>query len=161
MSAPTDPNVRAISLADASKLAALHAAAFPADQVWTQKALEDLLRLDTTFALAIETDGTLSSVILVQCVVDEVEILTLTTHPSCQRKGFAARLLSHCLNDLRHRDVETCFLEVAEDNPGAIAFYEQFGFARTGIRPRYYKRLDGPPVSAILMSMPVGGQAIR
>lgn len=161
MSARVDHGVRPASLADASELAALHAAAFPAGQAWAQGALQDLLRLDTTLALAKEVDGKLASFILVQCAADEAEILTLATHPSRQRQGIAARLLAQCLSDLRRRDVETWFLEVAEDNPGAIAFYERFGFAQTGTRPGYYKRLEGPPVSAILMSMPVGGQAMR
>lgn len=161
MSHPVDQDVRFATLADASQLAALHAAAFPLGHAWTRGALEDLLRLDTTLALAMDADGPPASFILVQCAEDQAEILTLATHPSRQRQGLAARLLAHCLNQLRQRGIETWFLEVAEDNPGAISFYERFGFVRTGKRPRYYKRLEGSPVSAILMSMPVGGQAIR
>jgi ribosomal-protein-alanine N-acetyltransferase len=43
------------------------------------------------------------------------------------------------------------FLEVAEDNPGAIALYAQTGFTSVGRRGGYYARAGGPAVTAIVM----------
>lgn len=161
MNGRVDQTVREVTLNDVSQLATLHADAFPAGQAWTEGAFEDLLRLDTTLAFAIDADDRPVCVLLIQYVSDQAEILTLATHPSCQRQGLAARLLAHGVKQLRQRAVDICFLEVAEDNPGAIAFYAQSGFIQTGMRPGYYKRPERAPVNAILMSMPVGGQAIR
>jgi ribosomal-protein-alanine N-acetyltransferase len=35
--------------------------------------------------------------------------------------------------------IAACFLEVREDNLGAIALYEQAGYVKTGRRPAYYQ----------------------
>jgi [ribosomal protein S18]-alanine N-acetyltransferase len=65
---------------------------------------------------------------------DELEILSIATHPSYRRKGLA-RALIHEFCSSNRGDV---FLEVRESNLGAIAFYQALGFCRTGIRHSYY-----------------------
>lgn len=46
---------------------------------------------------------------------------------------------------------DAIFLEVAEDNPGAIALYRSTGFETVGRRPDYYPRKSRPPVAALIM----------
>ena len=43
------------------------------------------------------------------------------------------------------------FLEVAEDNPGAIALYERTGFTAVGRRASYYGRPGAQAVDAVVM----------
>lgn len=66
--------------------------------------------------------------------VATLRILLLCVTPSMQRRGIGSRLLqSLCTPDLRQ-----VYLEVREDNEGAIAFYRRHGFAMTERLPDYY-----------------------
>lgn len=147
--------------ADAERLAQLHQHAFPAGEAWTKDAFEELLALDTVSACALAGKQGLVSILLVQRGADQAEILTLATDPAARRKGYAKTLLDLAGQDLQSNGAKTWLLDVAADNAGAIAFYEKLGFSQDGKRPRYYKRLEGDRVDAILMSMPMGGQTIR
>ena len=44
--------------------------------------------------------------------------------------------------NLANQGISELFLEVAVDNPHAIALYERHGFERVGKRPNYYVRGD-------------------
>ena len=52
------------------------------------------------------------------------------------------------LEALRAEGAEVAFLEVRASNAGAIALYEQAGFAADGRRPRFYQN---PTEDAVLM----------
>jgi ribosomal protein S18 acetylase RimI-like enzyme len=45
-------------------------------------------------------------------------------------------------NELRKNGIKQIFLEVAEDNRPARSLYEQNGYVRVGIRPKYYDGVD-------------------
>jgi len=85
----------------------------------------------------------LTGLIIVQCAADQAEILTIVTHPSYRQLGIAASLLRAAQEKLITREVSIVFLEVAEDNEPAIAFYRSAGFEPFGIRPAYYRRENG------------------
>ena len=53
---------------------------------------------------------------------------------AARRNGLAAALLG----ELRRKAKGEIFLEVAENNPGAIALYTREGWVRIGSRPGYY-----------------------
>ena len=152
---------RSLGLADAERMADVHQLAFPPDEAWGQDAFESLLKLESVHALGLERAERLVSILLVQTAADQAEILTLATDPAARRKGHAQTLLGFAAQKLSEAGVETWLLDVAADNRDAITFYEKVGFTRDGLRPRYYKRLEGAHVDAILMSMPMGGQTIR
>ena len=63
------------------------------------------------------------------------------------RQGIARALLEEGIERLRREGVEQCHLEVRINNP-AILLYEALGFAKTGLRRRYYQ--DG--TDALVMS---------
>ncbi len=161
MTAARGLTLRSLGLADAERLAQLHLRAFPSGEAWTKDAFEELLALDTVSAFALAGKEGLVSILLVQGAADQAEILTLATDPAARRVGYAKTLLDLAGQDLLSKGAKTWLLDVAADNEGAIAFYEKLGFSQDGKRPRYYKRLEGDRVDAILMSMPMGGQTIR
>lgn len=138
-------------------LAALHARAFSGSEAWSASAIEASLQQSVNSGFGID-DGRIQSFIIIQTVADAAEILTIATDPEAQRQGFAKRLLVHIEQRIRPQKV---MLEVAQDNPGAIAFYERAGFTKDGCRPEYYRRLEGPRIDAILMSKRLAGQTHR
>jgi [ribosomal protein S18]-alanine N-acetyltransferase len=66
---------------------------------------------------------------------DEAELLNLAVDPAYRRHGVASKLL----RTLLHRVAGTVFLEVAENNPGAIALYRGLGWEAIATRRGYYE----------------------
>jgi [ribosomal protein S18]-alanine N-acetyltransferase len=141
-------NLRPATRADASALAEVHAAAF--DAPWTG---EDILRFAEApggFAIAAEAETAIAGFILCRAMAGEAEILTLAVRPNQRRRGVAHALVEAAAA-LAAPTVDVMFLEVAEDNPGAVALYESTGFSSVGRRGAYYARAGGPAVAAIVM----------
>jgi ribosomal-protein-alanine N-acetyltransferase len=66
----------------------------------------------------------------------EYEIHTIGVDAAYQGQGIGRQLLAALLE---YADDGTVFLEVRTDNGPAIALYESVGFARVGLRRRYYR----------------------
>ena len=140
--------LRRATRADGAALAALHAASF--DEPWSA---DDILRFADDrggFALVAddEEDGP-AGFILCRLIAGEAEVLTLAVRPGARRRGVARALLAEALALAGAVGAPT-FLEVAADNPGALALYQQAGFERVGRRAGYYAR-PGAAVDAIVM----------
>lgn len=82
-----------------------------------------------------ERDGDVVGFILgVLTDLETLRILLLCVARRWQRQGIGSTLLqSICTPDLRH-----VYLEVREDNAGAIAFYRRHGFVVTERLPDFY-----------------------
>lgn len=78
-----------------------------------------------------------------QSANDEAELLNLGVSPCARRKGLATLLL----RELRRKAKGAIFLEVADNNCGAISLYEREGWVPIGSRPGYY----APGINAIVM----------
>lgn len=83
-----------------------------------------------------------------QLAAGEASLYTLTVAPEARRTGAGSALLRRSLEALRSEGAEVAFLEVRASNAGAIALYEQAGFAADGRRPRFYQN---PTEDAVLM----------
>ncbi|MCR9079263.1 MAG: GNAT family N-acetyltransferase [Hyphomonadaceae bacterium] len=147
-----------LALADAARMAALHETAFPSGQAWDARQFENLLNQESVSARALSRGNDILSFVLLQIAVDEAEILTLATALSARRRGCAARLLLGLEPQLVESGVTRWLLDVAEDNAGALKFYQDNGFGIDGRRRDYYQRLEGQRVDAILMSKPMARQ---
>jgi ribosomal-protein-alanine N-acetyltransferase len=124
----------------APQVAALEAVLEP--HPWGEDSLRNtLLRPETLLAVSEAPDGQLRSYCLMQRVLDEATILQVGTDPAFQRQGLARQLIQACCDRLRTLEVATLWLEVRAHNTPALALYEQLGFVKTGVRPRYY-----PPI---------------
>ncbi|MDD3181737.1 MAG: GNAT family N-acetyltransferase [Alphaproteobacteria bacterium] len=123
---------------DAAVISVLHARCF-ADEAWSQSQIEGSLLLPTTRGEGLWDGGVLVGFYLVQCVGDEIEILTICVDPSHRRQGLGRDLVRHLIVQQRTGSV---FLEVAKDNLSALALYESMGFCLIGCRPDYYHRKD-------------------
>jgi ribosomal-protein-alanine N-acetyltransferase len=126
-------------------LAAIHQAAFPGGESWSEAMLAAQLGQPGVFALLDEAGG----MILVRVAADEAEILTLAVAPEARRAGIGRALLDAACTAARAGGAARLFLEVAASNLAAQALYRGRGFAQIGRRHRYYA--DG--TDALMMSL--------
>jgi len=146
--------LRPADVSDAVALARAHASAF--DAPWPPEAFIELLNSPGAFAVA-AVDHALAGLILMRAIAGEAEVLTLAVEPSHRRRGLARALLQTGLAMARTAGAEAAFLEVAADNPAAIALYREAGFAETGRRGGYYRRQGGPAVDALVLRCTLNG----
>ncbi len=135
---------------EAQALAALHAQAFAAP--WPQSAFADLLGAPGVFALVAAEDDALHGLIVMRAIPGEAEVLTLAVAPHHRRRGLGQTLLAAGLDLARQAGAGMAFLEVAVDNPAALALYRAAGFAAVGRRRGYYHHDEGAPIDALVLS---------
>jgi ribosomal-protein-alanine N-acetyltransferase len=129
-------------------LATLHARAFRSPPPWSAAVFAGFLADPLAFLL-VEGDA---GFLLGRAVAGEAELLTLAVAPDARRRGLGRKLLARFLYQARLRGADRAFLEVAADNPAAIALYESAGFAKVGSRRAYYLTPDGQRVDALVLA---------
>jgi ribosomal-protein-alanine N-acetyltransferase len=91
--------------------------------------------------------GSVIGYVCLMSLFEEAQILNVAVKPSCRGRGVARILLEHAFSQALERGAEIMALEVRASNAAAISLYERLGFARVGIRARYYESAE----DAILM----------
>jgi len=167
MSAAPAIEIRTSGPLDLALLATLHAACFAqgtGGAVWSASDIAEVLGIPGSFArLAVagarqrptgEPPSTALPVglVLARVVAEDCEILSLGVAPPWRRRGVGQRLLNAVLEEARCLGARAVFLEVAEDNAAARAFYLAESFARIGRRPKYYRRAGAVPAAALVLS---------
>ena len=89
--------------------------------------------------------------VMARSIAGEAEIVGIGVLTPFRRAGLAGALLSDAISRAMALGAETVFLEVAEDNPAAVALYRRAGFEPVGRRLGYYRRKSRPPVAALIM----------
>jgi len=137
--------------AQAERLASIARAAFlDGGRGW---GAEDLLAFSKRPGAVIIADGALAAgAVLLQTAGGEAEILDIGVVPACRRAGLGATLLAAAEHAARASGATRITLEVATDNAAARALYAAAGYARAGLRPRYYRRRDGARVDALILA---------
>jgi len=120
---------------DLAALAALHRLCFP--DPWNAQALANLLAGPGTFAFHLQ-----QGFIVARVAAGEAEILTLAVHPEARGRGLGRALLVAAASHAETQGAGEMFLEVAADNPPALALYAGQGFVRVGGRKGYYGGRD-------------------
>lgn len=115
-------------------------------RAWSAKEFAGLLQSDLVFAV-----GDSRAFALGRVIAGEAELLTLATHPEHRRLGLARDRLSEYEAAARGRDAVLSFLEVAADNPAALALYLKAGYRENTRRAGYYQRPGGQRVDALMM----------
>jgi ribosomal-protein-alanine N-acetyltransferase len=144
-------------------LAALHAACFTHPRPWTAAEFAGLLAGPGVNLLTEPSSPPPPSpphegegrrlpapvgFLLARIIADEAEVLTLAVDPALRRQGTGGRLLARFLAEAAARGAARAFLEVAEDNPAALALYLRAGFAVAGRRHDY----AAPGVDALVLA---------
>jgi [ribosomal protein S18]-alanine N-acetyltransferase len=133
MAAPPATPVFA-SLTHAEVLAAIHRAAFPADEAWSANVMRLQLGLPAAFGFLHLEAG----LVLARVAAEESEILTIGVIPARRGAGLGSGLLRAAMDHAALRGATSMFLEVAVTNAPARALYSKFGFQPVGLRRRYY-----------------------
>ncbi len=161
MAAELEPAPYAVQPAgtfDLGRLARLHRVCF--DDAWSKSDLAHLLALPGGFALLARPSGfrrfgfdTRRPVGFSLCRVtrDESELLSLGVLPCARRAGIARTLVRASIIRCRAAGARCMLLEVAIDNPAALALYIAEGFTEVGRRTGYYRRASGERVTALTM----------
>lgn len=111
---------------------------------WSAHALELLLGEDAVGAVCL-FEGRVVAYGGMIYSLDEGQITNIAVHPDARRQGCGRAILHHLLQTAQRREIENVFLEVRVSNVGAIALYEEAGFASVGLRKGFYRspREDG------------------
>ncbi|GGG32373.1 ribosomal protein S18-alanine N-acetyltransferase [Chelatococcus composti] len=151
-SSPPAAAVRPLAPADATTVAAIHAASFA--RGWEAGEFERLIAAGNSVGDGIlAPDGrTLDGFALSRVAADEAEILTIAVAKARRGRGLGRRLLAHHLGSLAARGARRVFLEVEAENAAALALYRGFGFEEIGRRQGYYRKADGSTATAIVMA---------
>jgi ribosomal-protein-alanine N-acetyltransferase len=87
-------------------------------------------------------------------VAGEVSLLAIAIHPDLRRRGHAAQLLTHVLEQSRRAGCERVFLEVRRGNQPAIALYQRHGFTTLHSRTAYYADGEDALVMSVELAQP-------
>jgi len=129
------------------KLSILHAECFP-DRPWSERDFAELAKSGC------EIIASENSFIVWRAAADEAEIITLGVRPALRRTGTASALLALMEKEAAKSGAAKIFLEVAADNAAATALYEKNGYAKIGIRPKYYDGVDAVMMGKNLTTTP-------
>jgi ribosomal-protein-alanine N-acetyltransferase len=149
-------------LDDVDRIMEVMAAAFPAEygEAWNRRQVSDALLLAGTHHALIAPEGTsplqtheqAAGFYLSRGLFDEEELLLFAIAPDVRRRGLGHALLGQFIESARHRGKKRLFLEMRRNNPAGI-LYASHGFRPIGIRPRYYRAMNGDRIDAITQEL--------
>jgi ribosomal-protein-alanine N-acetyltransferase len=146
---------RAMELGDLPEVCAIEQASFGTP--WSAALFEEeLKRPDVCFwTVIVDPQAASGSQLLAYGgfwrAVDEAHFTNLAVRAEQRRSGLGKALLQAMLKKAKEQGCVRATLEVRPSNLGAIALYEQAGFAAAALRPRYYSDNDE---DALLMWLP-------
>jgi ribosomal-protein-alanine N-acetyltransferase len=147
--------LRRLGALDLDLAAGLHGEAFAAlgERAWTRQDIAELLASPGVAGWAAQSGTDAIGFALCRVAADESELLTIAVLPDRRRLGVGHRLLDAVIAHARAAGARALFLEVAADNPAALALYRQAAFQAVAERKAYYRRGDGPAADAVLMRL--------
>ena len=104
---------------------------------WTERNFHDALA-SGYLCLVARDHGAVSGFAVARLLMDEAELLLIAVTPAMRRQGVALLLWIELAERLQASAARTVHLEVRESHLSAQAFYRSRGFARSGVRPKYY-----------------------
>jgi ribosomal-protein-alanine N-acetyltransferase len=121
---------------DIEQVAALEVVLFPTDSPWTAAMFWAELAAGHHYVVVADTAGRVVGYAGLSRHDDAAEVQTIGVHPDMQGRGIGRALLGDLMEHAGDRHI---LLDVRTDNAPALALYESVGFARIGVRRRYYQ----------------------
>lgn len=138
--------------ADLDPILELEESAFPPRQQWSRLSWAGELAGNAMHALTArhrneDAPTGLLGALAIRLLGDQADLDRLMVAPPARRSGIGQKLLSAGLDLAQRSGTREMILEVAQDNPAAIALYDTAGFHTLATRPAYY----GPGIDAMIM----------
>ncbi len=121
---------------DIEQIAALELVLFPTDSPWSPAMFWAELAAGHHYVVVRDQSGRVDGYAGLAGGSYEAEVQTIGVSPQRQGRGIGRALLLELLRAAGDRRV---LLDVRTDNAAAIGLYESEGFARIGLRRRYYQ----------------------
>jgi ribosomal-protein-alanine N-acetyltransferase len=140
--------IHPVDTAYSAVLSALHCECL--DEAWGPGAMAEVMRSPGVYAL-MAFDGEMPVGFAIgRLAGDAAELLSLGVRRGLRRNGIGRALVVAMASCVPR--ATAVFLEVAEDNPGALALYRSLGFGDVGRRANYYARGQGRFAAALTLS---------
>lgn len=142
--------IRIATAADIPALLTLERNA-PSAAHWTEAQYHRFFAADASKRLILLLESTpshdLLGFLVAHHIPPEWELENIAVTANARRRGLGKQLVTALVNEGRHTNSESVFLEVRESNAAARCFYEKLGFRQMGHRSSYY---HDPPEDAIV-----------
>jgi [ribosomal protein S18]-alanine N-acetyltransferase len=149
----TMPDIRLLQDGEEALLQALYSDCF--EEPFGEEGFRSLLASPGMWAAIAWRDAAVGceavGFVLARYAVGEAEIISIGVLPSARRCGIGAALLEDALCRSVVLGTKRIFLEVSEENPGAISLYRAAGFEEVGRREDYYQTKTKRTVAALIM----------
>lgn len=109
---------------------------------WSQKEIESFIVNEHSVYLVACENGVIAGICSATVGAGECSIDNLAVLPSYRRRGTASKLLERLFELSKENGCTEAYLEVAEDNEGAISLYKKHSFITVGRRPHFYGNTD-------------------
>ncbi len=129
-------------ISDIPSLDALEQRCFDSSVAISQRQFRYLISRPTANIWVCRTDGQVAADLVLLCRQTRRglhgRIYSLVVAPEHRGRGYARRLLQHCLRELRGAGAYVASLEVHPDNEPALRLYAQEGFKQAAVLQDYY-----------------------
>ena len=115
--------------------------------------VQQLYEMGVGFLVAEEDGYVIGYVIFWIKYEDQGHIISIAVDKNYRRLGAGTQLLVKAISILSLLNIRAIYLEVNENNTGAVEFYKTFNFKIDRVVPGYYENGDG----AIIMYIPLNG----
>lgn len=144
---PMNITVEDASIQDLDRLYQIERQCFK-EEAFTRQQIASLLKDYSTISLVAKEGGEAIGFVIAMIYFERNatvgHILTIDVLPMYRRKGTGTKLLTEIEKILGGKGVQTCSLEVRENNSAALNLYEKLGYQRIGKLKNYYgKAADG------------------
>jgi ribosomal-protein-alanine N-acetyltransferase len=123
------------------------------NQSYEIEMVQQLYEMGVGFLVAEEDGYVIGYVIFWIKYEDQGHIISIAVDKNYRRLGAGTQLLVKAISILSLLNISAIYLEVNENNTGAVEFYKTFNFKIDRVVPGYYENGDG----AIIMYIPLNG----
>ena len=128
------------------------------DQSYGMKMFQQLYEMGIGFLVA-EHEGYVIGYVMFWVKYEfNGHIISIAVDEKYRRLGAGTQLLVKAISILSLLNLDTIFLEVNENNTGAIEFYKKFNFKQDRVVPKYYSNGDGAIVMYLLLAGKVSSE---
>lgn len=156
---PSPPTIRLAISSDAHAIAVLSRDAIEHGLGWryTPDRILAAIRSRTTNVAVIHARGCLLAAGVMEYGDTSAHLVLLGVQRTHRRRGMGRQLLEWLEACASTAGLQTIGVEVREDNPNALAFYQALGYRVRGCVPGYYRGT----LDAVRLAKPLGAQSLQ